>query len=123
MNTDELIQALERLPNRNFRLDNDQKTVIRHGSGPLWVIAGPGSGKTDSIVFRCLKLLVVDKVPPASIILTTFTEKAANNLQTRISEYMQYLIGIDKSLEPIDYNRIRVDTLHGLCNDIMQEFK
>ena len=88
METSDLIQALESLPNRNFKLDNDQRAVVNHGNGPLWVIAGPGSGKTDSIVFRCLKLLVVDRVPPASIILTTFTEKAANNLQTRISQYM-----------------------------------
>lgn len=88
METSDLIQALESLPNRNFKLDNDQRAVVSHGNGPLWVIAGPGSGKTDSIVFRCLKLLVVDRVPPASIILTTFTEKAANNLQTRISQYM-----------------------------------
>ncbi|MEM0136058.1 MAG: ATP-dependent helicase, partial [Thermoplasmatales archaeon] len=41
----------------------------------------------------------------------------------RISQYIQYLITIDKSLESIDYNRVRVDTLHGLCNDIMQEFR
>ena len=123
METSDLIQALESLPNRNFKLDNDQRAVVSHGNGPLWVIAGPGSGKTDSIVFRCLKLLVVDRVPPASIILTTFTEKAANNLQTRISQYMQFLVKTDKSLEVIDYNRVRIDTLHGLCNDIMQEFR
>ncbi len=123
MNLDDFINAIEAIPGRGFRLDNNQKIVISHGDGPLWVIAGPGSGKTDSIVFRCLKLLVVDKVSPASIILTTFTEKAANNLQTRISQYMQYLIAIDKSLETIVYNRIRVDTLHGLCNDRMQEFR
>jgi len=123
MNIDELIKALENFPGRNINLDNDQRAVLTHTGGPLWVIAGPGSGKTDSIVFRCIKLLVVDLVPPVGIILTTFTEKAANNLQTRISQYMQYLQNIDKSLNSIDYNRIRVDTLHGLCNDIMQEFR
>ena len=72
MNLDDFINAIEAIPGRGFRLDNNQKIVISHGDGPLWVIAGPGSGKTDSIVFRCLKLLVVDKVSPASIILTTF---------------------------------------------------
>ncbi|MDA8054265.1 MAG: ATP-dependent helicase [Thermoplasmatales archaeon] len=123
MNITELERALENMPDRNFRLDNNQKEVIRHGAGPLWVIAGPGSGKTDSIVFRCIKLLVVDKTPPASIVLTTFTEKAANNLQSRISQYMQYLITIESDLRSIDYNRVRVGTLHGLCNDIMQEFR
>ncbi len=123
MNVDELIDKLEKMPNRNIHLDADQETVIKHGVGPLWVIAGPGSGKTDSIVLRCIKLLVVDKVQPASIILTTFTEKAANNLQNRISQYMMYLSTIDEYVKHIDYNRVRIDTLHGLCNDIMQEFR
>ncbi len=123
MNIDEFERAIENMPNRNFHLDDNQKEVIRHGQGPIWVIAGPGSGKTDSIVFRCIKLLVVDKVPPSSIILTTFTEKAANNIQTRISNYMQYLVTIDNDIRSIDYNRVRIGTLHGLCNDIMQEFR
>jgi DNA helicase-2/ATP-dependent DNA helicase PcrA len=123
MDLDQLEIALESMPGRSFRLDNDQKEVIRYGEGPLWVIAGPGSGKTDSIVFRCIKLLVVDKISPASIILTTFTEKAAANLQDRISQYMRYLTEKDNTLVSVDYNRVRIGTLHGLCNDVMQEFR
>jgi len=123
MNVDELIAALEKMPDRNFHLDANQQKLVRAGEGPIWVIAGPGSGKTDSIVFRCIRLLVVDKVPPVGIILTTFTEKAANNLRTRIAQYMQHLVGVDESIRSIDYNRVRIDTLHGLCNDIMQEFR
>ena len=123
MNVDELIEALEKMPDRNYKLDSNQEKVIKHGNGPLWVIAGPGSGKTDSIVLRCIRLLVVDNVQPASIIMTTFTEKAARNLKNRISEYMTYLVSIDPSIKDVDYNRVRIDTLHGLCNDIMQEFR
>ena len=120
---DGLIRILGKMPNRNYHLDRDQEKVVKYGNGPLWVIAGPGSGKTDSIVLRCIKLLIVDRVPPAGIILTTFTRKAAVNLQNRISEYMSYLASIDHSISNIDYNRVRIDTLHGLCNDIMEEFR
>ena len=123
MDVDKLIDALEKMPDRNYKLDLNQEKVIKHGDGPLWVIAGPGSGKTDSIVLRCIRLLVVDYVQPASIIMTTFTEKSARNLKNRISEYMTYLVSIDPSIKDVDYNRVRIDTLHGLCNDIMQEFR
>lgn len=112
------------MPNKSVTYDKNQRKVITFGEGPLWVIAGPGSGKTDSIVMRCIKLLVVDRVPPSAIILTTFTEKAANNLQDRITRYMQHLIKeVDNSLADIDYTRVRIGTLHSLCNDIMQEFR
>lgn len=123
MDVKDLIEALEKMPDRNYKLDSNQEKVIKHGNGPLWVIAGPGSGKTDSIVLRCIRLLVVDNVQPDSIIMTTFTEKAARNLKNRISEYMIYLVNVDPSIKDVDYNRVRIDTLHGLCNDIMQEFR
>ena len=99
------------------------KEIIKHGSGPLWVVAGPGSGKTDSIVLRCLKLLIVDRVNPKSIMLTTFTEKAARNLEDRVSTYMQHFISIDPSLTKIDFTQVRIGTLHGVANDVMQEFR
>ena len=123
INVDWLIKTLANMPNRNYNLDPDQEQVVKHGNGPLWVIAGPGSGKTDSIVFRCIKLLVVDHVPPASIILTTFTKKASVNLQNRISEYMIYLSSREPSIGNINYNRVRINTLHALCVDIMEEFR
>lgn len=113
----------EKLPNRQFKPDLDQEAVISHGDGPLWVVAGPGSGKTDSIVLRCLKLMIVDGVNPKSIIVTTFTEKAARNLEDRIGVYMQYFANVDPKLKKIDYTRLRTGTIHSLGNDIMQEFR
>src|SRR5690242_2245541 len=101
------------------QLNADQETVIAHGSGPLWVIAGPGSGKTEVLVLRCLKLACVDRVPPKSILLTTFTEKAARNIQDRLAIYKNYLDQADPSLKNVDVFQVRVGTLHGLCNDIM----
>ena len=62
-------------------LDRQQHAAIRHGEGPLYIMAGPGSGKSEVMVARALKLVLVDGVEPESIILTTFTVKAARNLQ------------------------------------------
>ena len=101
----------------------EQVPVVSYGTGPLWVIAGPGSGKTEVLVLRCLKLLCVDLVPPKSVILTTFTEKAAKNIQDRIAIYKSYLDLADTNLRSIDVSQARVGTLHSLCNDIMQEYR
>ena len=60
-----------------IEVNDEQKAVIAHEDGPLWVIAGPGSGKSEVLVLRTLKLVCVDGVHPKSIILTTFTEKSS----------------------------------------------
>jgi superfamily I DNA/RNA helicase len=80
----ELIAGIE--AKNGFPLDDPQKDAITYGTGPLLIAAGPGTGKTEVLVARCLKFMCCDSVPPGSIMLTTFTEKAAKNLQDRLSE-------------------------------------
>lgn len=96
-----------------------QKTAITYGEGPLWITAGPGSGKTEVLISRALKLLLVDDVPPESIPITTFTEKAAQNLEERIADWLA-TIGFE---DAVDANALRIGTLHSLCNDLMQEYR
>lgn len=123
MNIDEFFKLCATLPGRTFEPDDYQKSIIAYGEGPMWVLAGPGSGKTDSMALRCLKLLIIDKVNPKSIIVTTFTEKAAMNIKNRITNYMEHMKVKDPSLGPIDYTSVRIGTLHSLCSDIMHEFR
>ena len=106
-----------------FALDAGQQQAICYGVGPLLIAAGPGTGKTEVLVARCLKFLCCDDVPPGSIILTTFTEKAARNLQDRLAEAFLFLAGMYPQLASIDPSDLRVGTLHGLCNDILQEYR
>lgn len=80
----QLYDELSGIPGRTIKFIPNQKQIIEFGTGPLWIIAGPGSGKTESLVLRCLKLLFVDGVKPRSIMITTFTEKAAQNLKDRL---------------------------------------
>ena len=56
---------------------------------------------------------------PGSILLTTFTEKAAQNLEERIVDRLSRFGYEDE----IDVNEIHIGTLHALCNDIMQEYR
>ena len=66
-------QILEQYP----ELTESQRAVVDHVDGPLLVIAGPGSGKTHSIVLRALNLLLLETATPKEIVLCTFTEKMA----------------------------------------------
>ena len=75
----------ERFPN----LNTAQRAVIGHMDGPLLVIAGPGSGKTHSIVLRTLNLLLHNKALPRQVVLCTFTEKAAFEMRDRLSAAAQ----------------------------------
>ncbi|GAB5517609.1 UvrD-helicase domain-containing protein [Rhodopirellula baltica] len=118
---DELIAGIE--AKNSFPLDQSQKDAIAFGAGPLLIAAGPGTGKTEVLVARCLKFICCDGVEPGSIMLTTFTEKAAQSLQDRLAEAFLALSGMYPQLAAIDPSALRIGTLHGLCNDILQEYR
>jgi DNA helicase-2/ATP-dependent DNA helicase PcrA len=94
-------------------LSQAQREVVAHLDGPLLVVAGPGSGKTYSIVLRALNLLLLKRAKAKEIILCTFTEKAAFEMRDRLSAAAQK-VGC-----PGDLSELRVTTIHGLCNRIL----
>lgn len=63
----------------------EQLKAIQQTEGPVLIIAGPGTGKTFTLVKRALYLIVEKGVKPENILIATFTEKAAKELITRIS--------------------------------------
>ena len=102
-----------------WTIRDGKSEILQHDDGPLWVIAGPGTGKTEALIIRTLKLLTVEGVPPESIMLTTFTEKGAEELQDRITNAVEdFGYGDD-----IDVENLRTGTLHSLCDSIMREFR
>jgi len=117
----ELVSAIEE--RNGYPLNDNQRNAILYGDGPLLIAAGPGTGKTEVLVTRCLKYICCDAVNPKSIVITTFTEKAAQNLQDRISDKILHLAEVYPQLSAIDPSELRVGTLHGLCNDILQEYR
>ena len=117
----DLIAGIE--AKNGFPLDLTQRQAIQYGTGPLLIAAGPGTGKTEVLVARCLKFMCCDSIAPGSIMLTTFTEKAAKSLQDRLSEAFLFLSSMYPDLTSIDPSGLRIGTLHGLCNDILQEYR
>lgn len=100
-------------------------------SESLFVVAGPGSGKTTSMVLKVLKLIIVDDINPASIIAVTFTRKAAAELKSRILGWGDQLrrglvINCPDAkdyLEKIDFNKVITGTLDSLSEEILREYR
>lgn len=100
----------------------------------LFVVAGPGSGKTASLTLRILKLLLVDKVPARGVLATTFTVKAAAELRSRILGWGFKLIDVLKTdsalsktqrawLEDLDINQVWTGTLDSLCEQVLRDHR
>ena len=112
----ELVSRLEKVTGKNY--STDQKAAIVHGDGPLWITAGPGSGKTEVLVARTVKLLACDGIAPGSILLTTFSERAAHSLLDRVTAYLS-----DLGMSNFEATEIRTGTLLSLCNTIMRDHR
>ena len=82
-----------------------------NGNKPLLVEAGPGSGKTRVIIERVKFLINELKVNPSSLLVITFTRKAANELKDRLSE------DIPKNI----INEMQISTIHSFCLDFLKK--
>ena len=66
-------------------LDPQQRRVVDHRDGPLLVLAGPGTGKTTTLVEAVVDRVDRDRIPPERILVLTFSRKAADELRERIT--------------------------------------
>ncbi len=98
-------------------LNDAQRAIIGHLDGPLLVIAGPGSGKTYSIVLRALNLLLLGKALPRQLVLCTFTEKAAFEIRDRLAAVARQ-VGYGG-----DLSELTVSTIHGFCNHLLTQHR
>ena len=98
-------------------LNDAQRAIVGHLDGPLLVIAGPGSGKTYSIVLRALNLLLLKKVHPRQLALCTFTEKAAFEMRDRLATAARK-VGYSE-----DLSELTVSTIHSFCNRVLTQHR
>ena len=96
-------------------IDPKKKEIIEHVDGPLLVIAGPGAGKTMAIVERVVNLIARHQVAPENILVSTFTEKAAAELVSRISDRMAE-DGLKVSL-----NEMYIGTMHSIFLRVLKD--
>ena len=104
---------------KGFKPNDNQKLAIENTKGPLLLTAGPGSGKTRVLLWRCVNLIVFENVSPDEIFLATFTEKAALQLK----EGLQGLLSIASlyTHKPYDIAEMYVGTLHSLCQKLLTD--
>lgn len=70
-------------------LDPEQTAAVEATEGPLMIVAGPGSGKTRTLVRRIVHLIRERGVAPAAILAVTFTRKATEELRNRLSVLLE----------------------------------
>jgi DNA helicase-2/ATP-dependent DNA helicase PcrA len=116
---------------RDISSNADQKSaILSRPDESLFLVAGPGSGKTTVMVLKILKFIFVDDISPEEILATTFTRKAAEELYSRIlswgDQIKTYLaeesddFDIIGKIIRIDFNQINVGTIDQLAQEIMK---
>lgn len=93
------------------RLTPDQAKIAEHRDGPMIVLAGAGSGKTATLVER-VGHLIPKGVSPSSILLLTFSRKAATEIKARLAARFD-----------VDGESVVVDTFHGFGFRFLRENK
>lgn len=95
--------------------NENQRKAIKQTDGPVLIIAGPGTGKTFTLVKRAVYLIVEKGVKPENILIATFTEKAAKELITRITNELI------KLKITVNVNDLYIGTIHSICLRLIKE--
>ena len=91
-------------------LNKEQLEAIRHGKGPLLIIAGAGTGKTTVITERIKYLISKKLAEPSEILALTFTDKAAREMEERIDAIMPY-----------GYTQMWISTFHSFGDRVLRD--
>jgi DNA helicase-2/ATP-dependent DNA helicase PcrA len=92
-------------------LNAEQRRAVCHDEGPLLVVAGAGTGKTEVITRRIAWLIATRRARPSEILALTFTDKAAEEMQARVDQ-----------LVPYGYTDAGISTFHAFGDRIVREF-
>ncbi len=90
-------------------LNPEQLAAVTAPPGPALILAGAGSGKTRVLTTRIAWLLQTGQASPAGIMAVTFTNKAAKEMQARLSAML-----------PVNTRAMWIGTFHGLCNRFLR---
>lgn len=89
-------------------LNDQQRRAVEHGTGPLLILAGAGSGKTKTLTHRIAYLIKEKGIFPSRILAVTFTNKAAREMRGRLAELL------DESADNRQFMPW-MGTFHGIC--------
>src|SRR6516164_4575513 len=92
-------------------LTPEQAQAVRHGTGPLLLIAGPGAGKTKTLIHRIARLLRDGVAQPWEILAVTFSVRAAGELRLRLADLLGEQVA----------RGVTAATFHSICARILRE--
>ena len=92
-------------------LTPEQAAAVRHGRGPLLLVAGPGAGKTRTLTHRVAYLLASGRAAPRQILAVTFSVRAAGELRLRLAD----LLGEQTA------RGVTAATFHSVCARLLRE--
>ncbi|MEO8570270.1 MAG: ATP-dependent DNA helicase [Chloroflexota bacterium] len=92
-------------------LNPDQLRAVTHGGGPLLVVAGAGTGKTQVITRRIAWLIATRRARPSEILALTFTDKAAEEMAVRVDQ-----------LVPYGYTDTAISTFHAFGDSLIRAY-
>ena len=92
-------------------LNAEQRRAVTHGEGPLLVVAGAGTGKTQVVTRRIAWLIATRRARPSEILALTFTDKAAAEMQVRVDQ-----------LVPYGYTDTAISTFHAFGDRLIREY-
>lgn len=95
---------------KKTQLNPSQQQAVAHEKGPVLVVAGAGTGKTRVITERIKNLIQERGVSSKEILALTFTEKAAQEMETRVGDIM-----------PLGYEEPWINTFHSVCDRILKK--
>ena len=110
-----------------------KKAILSEPNKSLFIVAGPGSGKTTVMVLKILKYIFVDDIDPSKILATTFTKKAADELYSRIlgwgdeikrhleDKYCDESFESIAKIESIDFNQIIIGTTDSIAEELLRD--
>jgi ATP-dependent DNA helicase UvrD/PcrA len=102
--------AAEGLDDLLHGLNLEQRRAVTHGDGPLLVVAGAGTGKTQVITRRIAWLIASRRARPSEILALTFTDQAADEMQVRVDQ-----------LVPYGYTDTAISTFHAFGDRLIRE--
>ena len=91
-------------------LNNKQKEAVQKIGGPILVFAGAGSGKTRVLTHKIAYLIKEVGLPPENILAVTFTNKAAQEMKSRVLD-----------LVDVDITGINIGTFHSISAQILRK--
>jgi len=92
-------------------LTPEQAQAVCHGPGPLLLVAGPGAGKTKTLIHRIARLLATGAAQPWEILAVTFSVRAAGELRLRLADLLGEQVA----------RAVTAATFHSICARMLRE--